>query len=99
MLELVRELGATIVRHPGGNFASGYDWDDGVGLTVAVRALEDMTILDHMTLTDPDVSATNTADNPDRVTPRRIGTAHLDGAELQAQLPPRSWNVIRLAHA
>lgn len=31
VLELVRELGVTIVRYPGGNFVSGYDWRDGVG--------------------------------------------------------------------
>ena len=31
VLDLVRELGATIVRYPGGNFVSGYKWEDGVG--------------------------------------------------------------------
>jgi alpha-N-arabinofuranosidase len=31
VLDLVRELGATIVRYPGGNFVSGYTWEDGVG--------------------------------------------------------------------
>jgi len=31
VLELTRELGTTIVRYPGGNFVSGYDWEDGVG--------------------------------------------------------------------
>lgn len=31
VMELTRELGATIVRYPGGNFVSGYDWEDGVG--------------------------------------------------------------------
>jgi alpha-L-arabinofuranosidase len=31
VLALTRELGATIVRYPGGNFVSGYDWEDGVG--------------------------------------------------------------------
>ncbi len=31
VLELVRELGVTIVRYPGGNFVSGYHWEDGVG--------------------------------------------------------------------
>jgi alpha-N-arabinofuranosidase len=31
VLELVRELGATAVRYPGGNFVSGYRWEDGVG--------------------------------------------------------------------
>ncbi|MDQ7992673.1 MAG: alpha-L-arabinofuranosidase C-terminal domain-containing protein [Propionicimonas sp.] len=31
VLALVRELGVTVVRYPGGNFVSGYDWKDGVG--------------------------------------------------------------------
>jgi alpha-N-arabinofuranosidase len=31
VLELTRELGVSIVRYPGGNFVSGYDWQDGVG--------------------------------------------------------------------
>lgn len=31
VLELTRELGPTIVRYPGGNFLSGYNWEDGVG--------------------------------------------------------------------
>jgi alpha-L-arabinofuranosidase len=48
VLELVRELGVTTVRYPGGNFVSGYRWEDGVGprgdrprrLDLAWRALE-----------------------------------------------------------
>jgi alpha-N-arabinofuranosidase len=31
VLELARELGPTVVRYPGGNFVSGYRWEDGVG--------------------------------------------------------------------
>ncbi|HET9141972.1 alpha-N-arabinofuranosidase [Actinophytocola sp.] len=31
VLELVRELGVGVVRYPGGNFVSGYRWEDGVG--------------------------------------------------------------------
>ncbi len=31
VLALVRELGVSVVRYPGGNFVSGYDWRDGVG--------------------------------------------------------------------
>jgi alpha-L-arabinofuranosidase len=31
VLALVRELGATMVRYPGGNFVSSYRWEDGIG--------------------------------------------------------------------
>jgi alpha-N-arabinofuranosidase len=31
VLDLVRELNVPIVRYPGGNFVSGYNWEDGVG--------------------------------------------------------------------
>jgi alpha-L-arabinofuranosidase len=31
VLELVRELGVSTIRYPGGNFVSGYRWEDGVG--------------------------------------------------------------------
>ncbi|CCK30306.1 Alpha-N-arabinofuranosidase [Streptomyces davaonensis JCM 4913] len=31
VLELVKELGVTAIRYPGGNFVSGYKWEDSVG--------------------------------------------------------------------
>ncbi len=31
VIELVKKLGVPIVRYPGGNFVSGYDWEDGTG--------------------------------------------------------------------
>ena len=31
VLDLVRTLGVSTVRYPGGNFVSGYTWEDGVG--------------------------------------------------------------------
>lgn len=31
VLQLTRELGVSVVRYPGGNFVSGYNWEDGVG--------------------------------------------------------------------
>ena len=48
VLDLVRELQVPIIRYPGGNFVSGYDWEDGVGprsrrprrLDLAWRAIE-----------------------------------------------------------
>jgi alpha-N-arabinofuranosidase len=48
VIELTRELQVPIVRYPGGNFVSGYDWLDGIGpkekrprrLDLAWRSLE-----------------------------------------------------------
>ncbi|MFC4857074.1 alpha-N-arabinofuranosidase [Actinophytocola glycyrrhizae] len=37
VLALTRELGVTLVRYPGGNFVSGYRWEDGVGPDRPVR--------------------------------------------------------------
>ena len=31
VLALTKELGATVIRYPGGNFVSGYSWEDGIG--------------------------------------------------------------------
>lgn len=48
VIELVKELKVPIVRYPGGNFVSGYNWEDGIGpkeerkrrLELAWRTLE-----------------------------------------------------------
>ncbi|MGA2771298.1 MAG: alpha-L-arabinofuranosidase C-terminal domain-containing protein [Bryobacteraceae bacterium] len=31
VMEAVKKLGVSILRYPGGNFSSGYDWKDGIG--------------------------------------------------------------------
>ncbi|WP_298742104.1 alpha-L-arabinofuranosidase C-terminal domain-containing protein [uncultured Microbacterium sp.] len=31
VIDLVRELGVSTIRYPGGNFVSGYNWEDGIG--------------------------------------------------------------------
>ena len=31
VIEMVKELNVPVVRYPGGNFVSGYNWEDGVG--------------------------------------------------------------------
>ena len=31
VLDLIRELGISVIRYPGGNFVSGYRWEDSVG--------------------------------------------------------------------
>ena len=50
-IALIKELGVTLVRYPGGNFVSGYNWEDGIGpkdqrvprLDLAWHALEPNT--------------------------------------------------------
>ncbi|QFZ20202.1 arabinosylfuranosidase ArfA [Saccharothrix syringae] len=37
VLALTREMGVSVVRYPGGNFVSGYRWEDGVGPDRPVR--------------------------------------------------------------
>ncbi len=52
VLELVRELNVAMVRYPGGNFLSGYNWTDGIGpadrrpkrLDLAWRSTEPNTV-------------------------------------------------------
>jgi alpha-N-arabinofuranosidase len=31
VIDVVKKMGVSILRYPGGNFASGYDWKDGIG--------------------------------------------------------------------
>ena len=31
LIELIKELNVPVIRWPGGNFVSGYDWEDGIG--------------------------------------------------------------------
>jgi alpha-L-arabinofuranosidase len=55
VLALVRELGPTIMRYPGGNFVSGYNWEDGVGPVEARPKRLDLAWLS----TEPNTFGTN----------------------------------------
>ena len=37
VLELVKGLNVPIVRYPGGNFVSGYNWEDGIGPVISAK--------------------------------------------------------------
>jgi len=54
------------------------------------------SVLEHSVLADEDPAAANTAEAPERVGPRVLTGARIDGERLRATLPPRSWNVLRL---
>jgi alpha-N-arabinofuranosidase len=52
--------------------------------------------VEHRVLSDPDRHAKNTLTDPQRVTPRTVTGASVDGGRLRAELPPLSWNAIRV---
>jgi alpha-L-arabinofuranosidase len=52
-----------------------------------------------LTLHDSDLTAVNTKTAPDRVKPSPLAGVKIDGASLQATLPPASWTMIRLQTA
>jgi alpha-N-arabinofuranosidase len=68
-----------------------------VTLEAALRRLPGLAVIDHCVLTDGDMTAANTADQPHRVCPVRRSGARVDRDRLLVTLPGRSWNVIRLA--
>ncbi len=61
-----------------------------------VRALGGELVVDHVALFDDDPDAVNSAQQPDRVTPRRMDSAAADGGTHSVVLPPLSWNMLTL---
>ena len=45
---------------------------------------------------DADLSAVNTMEDPDRVSPKPHSSAQVDGTALVAELPPASWSMFVL---
>jgi alpha-N-arabinofuranosidase len=78
-------------------FAVNRDQNDPVELTVDLRQFpEHLRLAETHTLTDDDLTATNTREAPDRVVPRPNEHVSIDGATLKAVLPRVSWTAIRL---
>jgi alpha-N-arabinofuranosidase len=67
-----------------------------VSLEARLRDLAGARVIEHRVL-DGDIDMCNTAEAPDAVAPRVISGAAVDGDTLRAELPARSWNVLRLA--
>ena len=70
-----------------------------LSLEAEVRGLGSPAVAEHLVLADADPAAVNTASDPDRVVPRSVDGATVDGGVLRARLEPRSWNVLRLSGA
>lgn len=78
-------------------FALNRSVDEPVRLRAQLPGPGRLRLVEATRLHDADPHATNTADQPNRVTPRPIADAKLNGHVLETVLPPLSWNVFRLA--
>ena len=56
-----------------------------------------LVIEEHRVLGGTDLRQSNTADDPLRVTPFTRREATVDGRPLEVELPPYSWNVVRMS--
>ena len=78
-------------------FAVNRNTDAALAVEGDVRAFPDYRVVEHITLTHPDLNARNTAESPSAIVPQKNGDARLEARVLRASLPQASWNVIRLA--
>lgn len=78
-------------------FAVNRDTDATLGIEGDARTFSDYCVVEHITLTHPDLHARNTAESPNVIAPQSNGNARLDTGILRAALAPASWNVLRLA--
>ncbi|HWS51836.1 MAG TPA: alpha-N-arabinofuranosidase [Microbacterium sp.] len=69
---------------------------ESITVTVDVTGLGDVSVLESHTLTDDDVYAKNTLEQPERVTVHANDSVRVDGGELTVTLPPVSWSAIAL---
>ncbi len=77
-------------------FAVNRSESDHLALECDVRGFAGYRVVEHIVLTGDDKAASNTAEDPNRVTPSRGAGAVLDNGSLTVTLPKFSWNVLRL---
>jgi alpha-N-arabinofuranosidase len=77
-------------------FAVNRDLERPLPLTVDLRSFGNCRMIEHIVLEHDDLKATNTLEQPDRVTPHNNGNAALFDHTVSAQLAKASWNVIRI---
>ncbi|HSA80222.1 MAG TPA: alpha-N-arabinofuranosidase [Geminicoccaceae bacterium] len=77
-------------------FALNRSLDEPMPLEVVARGFTGLAVTEALQMHHPDLSATNTRDQPDRIEPATLAGVAVDGALIRATLAPASWNVIRL---
>ena len=95
----VAALEATAVLDAGGGALTLFAVNraaEALPLEVVLRELDGVQLAEHLVLADADLDASNSPEQPDRVTPSGGIGATVEAGTLRARLPPRSWNVLRL---
>ncbi|MEV0616779.1 alpha-N-arabinofuranosidase [Nonomuraea sp. NPDC050404] len=78
-------------------FAVNRSVHEPVLLEIDLRDAAEARLLASTTLTADDPDLRNTAANPEAVTPRDNPKVSVSGRTVQVELPPLSWNVVRVA--
>ena len=78
-------------------FAVNKNLDEDMELHLDLRQFADYCIVEAVTLTNPDMKAVNTEDNPDNVIPTTCDTIKTKVGKLTGFLGKHSWNMIRLS--
>ena len=77
-------------------FAVNRDQREELTLDLDLRACPGLVTGEHVAIHDSDPDAMNTADQPDRVTARRLDDVKVADGRATAVLPALSWSMIRL---
>jgi len=96
----VSALEATAVHEPDSGAVTVFAVNRGpapLALQAVLRDAGSPAEPEHLVLADADLMPANTAQQRARVRPRSAPGACVEGGVLRAELPPRSWNVLRLA--
>jgi len=77
-------------------FAVNRSLDEDLAIECDLSAFGADSIAEQLYMTNDDMKAINTADNPDNVVPEAGGDAKIENGTLTATLGKHSWNVIRI---
>ena len=77
-------------------FAVNKDLEEDIEVSMALRQFADYKVIEHVLLTNDDLFAVNTEENPGNVAPEQCENSRVEDGTLTAILQKHSWNMIRL---
>ena len=77
-------------------FAVNRSLEEDLAIECDLSAFAADSVIEQVYMTNDDMKAINTADNPDNVIPEQGGDAKIENGVLTATLGKHSWNVIRI---